>query len=409
MDSPTEFSAHTLRTFSVPAPADRGTGAHVPHRAASRRHRRRRRCLRARRREDRPRDAGRLRRVPALREQHLHVPRPTTCRGPAATAWSTATARCCRAAARCAIPASAAACSAPSRTSSSTAWNMERIRARRPRAVQLRRSQRLGRAVARRRLHQLLRRPDHAARRAVAARADARAALPALINAVTLSPGRQFRIGRGDEPARAVRRRGGVDRSHDLGQHVHLLLHVGRGDRPGPRPVAARPVERPRRRSTTTCARCGRSFGRPGQKEPGMVATPYTMDDLKSVARRGQRRSRVCRRRSSPATSRATTWSTTRRCSRARAWCCASATPGTAFSPASVADFRRRRRRAGHRRRCRSTRALYKAGVDQDDLIVVARRREPDVASRRWTRCLRKHKPGDAGADPVRAPQRRRR
>ena len=49
-----------------------------------------------------------------------------------------------------------------------------------------------------------------------------------LINAVTLSPGRPLPLGRGDEPARAVRRRRRVDRPHGVEQHLHLLLHVGR-------------------------------------------------------------------------------------------------------------------------------------------------------------------------------------
>ncbi len=94
--------------------------ADVPHRAAPRRHRGGRGRVRARRRDDRPRNEPDLRRVSALREQHLHVPRPTICRGPAATAWSIATARCSRARARCATRRSGRACSAPWRTSSFT-------------------------------------------------------------------------------------------------------------------------------------------------------------------------------------------------------------------------------------------------------------------------------------------------
>ena len=69
------------------------------------------------------------------------------------------------------------------------AWNMERIRAARPRAVQLRGGQRLRRAVARRRLHQLLRRPDHAARGARRRSSRRWAALPAPSTPSTLSPG----------------------------------------------------------------------------------------------------------------------------------------------------------------------------------------------------------------------------
>ena len=50
-----------------------GRRTNLPHCAPSRRHRRRRRCVGSRHGSDRARSESRVRRVPALREQHLHV------------------------------------------------------------------------------------------------------------------------------------------------------------------------------------------------------------------------------------------------------------------------------------------------------------------------------------------------
>ena len=60
-------------------------------------------------------------------------------------------------------------------------------------------------------------------------------------------------------------------------------------------------------------------FGRPGQKEPGKVATPYTIDGLKEklakvAGDRGFANDFFC------STSKAATSWTTRACSRAPAW-----------------------------------------------------------------------------------------
>ena len=85
------------------------------------------------------------------------------------------------------------------------------------------------------------------------------------------------------EPAGAVCRRGGVDRSHRLAEHLHLVLHLRSGDRLWARPGAARRDQRQDHGRRLTCGRCGRAFGKPGQKEPGKVATPYTIDGLKET------------------------------------------------------------------------------------------------------------------------------
>ena len=132
------------------------------------------------------------------------------------------------------------------------------------------------------------------------------------------------------------------------------------------------------------------SIGRPGQKVPGMVATPYTMDDLKSGARRGQRR-RGLPTPSSPRSFRVATSWTTHRCSRGPGWCCASAAPGARSRWRHVQRFRAAARVAGA---CRRSAALYKAGVDRDDLIVSID--GVNVTSQdALAQVLRKHKPGD--------------
>ena len=131
MDSPIEFSDHIAADLQR---AESGIGrpivANVPHRAASRRHRRRGRRLRQGRRTHRPRDAWRS--SASFRDSRTTPTRScrTTCRGPAATAWSIATARCCPAPARCGTPVSAAGMLGTVAHEFFHAWNMERIRAR---------------------------------------------------------------------------------------------------------------------------------------------------------------------------------------------------------------------------------------------------------------------------------------
>ena len=113
----------------------------------------------------------------------------------------------------------------------------------RRRAVRFRRSRHERRPVARRRLHQLFRRPDPASRRLHRPRRLRRRARRRHQRRHAQSrphvPQR-----RRHEPAGAVRRCGGVDRSHRVAEPVHLLLHLRPGDRPRPRSVAARSIER---------------------------------------------------------------------------------------------------------------------------------------------------------------------
>ena len=241
MDSPTEFSAYTLRTFTVPNTS--GRGAHIPDCAAPRRHRRRGRRPRQGRRAHRPRGDGGLRRVPAIREQHLHVSRRLPAVG---ERRRHGTSQQHRAVEQRRAPQSRSA-KQPSRHGGARVLPLVEHGAHsleRPRAVQLRRGRRLRRAVAGRGLHQLLRRADHAARRADAARGDA-GELGRRHQHRDAQPRPRPQIGRGHEPPRAVRRCRRLHRSHELGQHVHLLLHVRRSHRPRPRPLAARAIERP--------------------------------------------------------------------------------------------------------------------------------------------------------------------
>ena len=159
MDSPTEFSNFTLRTFTVDDGGEDRAAADVPRRAPARRHRCRGRRLREGRRAHRPRGVARLRRAAAVRHRHLHVPEPTICPGRTATAWSTATAR--------RSPAGRAAQSraAPGHPRHRVARVLPLLEhgadpLEGHRAVRLRGGRHERRALARRGLHQLLRRPD---------------------------------------------------------------------------------------------------------------------------------------------------------------------------------------------------------------------------------------------------------
>ena len=73
MDSPTELSNQSFRSFTVRNPD--GKRAHDRHRRPSRRDRGRHRRVRRRHREDRPRARCRVRRVSGVRRRHLYVPR----------------------------------------------------------------------------------------------------------------------------------------------------------------------------------------------------------------------------------------------------------------------------------------------------------------------------------------------
>ena len=200
---------------------------------------------------------------------------------------------------------------------------------------------------------------------------DTLASFAGTINAVTHSPGRQFRSAEDMSPHRAVRRR------------RRLPSTARAGTTPSSR--TTRSARRSGWRWICRCATCrtaGRRstrymqalwarFGRPGQKVPGMVATPYTMDDLKNVLGEVSGDRQVRRHLLQPSSSRAATSSTTRRCSSGPGWSCASAMPGRAYLGGPGLNFQG----GGGARvpaRSPSARALYKAGVDRDDLIVVA-------------------------------------
>ena len=94
------------------------------------------------------------------------------------------------------------------------------------------------------------------------------------VNTVLTSPGPPGADRRADEPARAVHRRGDGHRPHELRQHLHLLLHVGRGDWPGPGSVAARTVERPRHARRRSCGPCGRCTASPAAARPATWPSP---------------------------------------------------------------------------------------------------------------------------------------
>ena len=226
------------------------------------------------------------------------------------------------------------------------------------------------------------------------------------INAVTPAPARKFRTAEDmSRLAPFVDAAATIDRT-TLGQHVHLVLHVWRGDRAW-RSICRCAIGRTAaRRSTPTCERSGRRHGRPGQKTPGMVATPYTMDDLKAVLGRGERRPAFRADVLRPITSRATTSSITRPLLARAGLTLRSAIQARAFFTGSQQlNFE-----GGGGARVTAPVPfdswLYKAGVERDDLIVSI----DDVSSRlaaALDELLRRHKPGDQVPHPFRAPRRR--
>ena len=113
--------------------------------------------------------------------------------------------------------------------------------------------------------------------------------LASVINAVDAEPGPDVPQRRGHEPAGAVRRCRRVDRSHRVAEPVHLLLHLRPGDWPWPRSVAARSHRTARSPAINYMSALWAQFGRPGQKEPGKVATAYTIDGAEGDAGQGRR------------------------------------------------------------------------------------------------------------------------
>ncbi len=214
-------------------------GADLPHRAAPRRQRQprptplpatsRRSCAR------RCRSSASCRASTAAPTRFS----PTTCRGRAATAWSTATARCCRRPGALRSPGQRAGILGTVAHEFFHAWNMERIRSKAIEPFDFDDAnmsgelwfgegftsyydalitQRAGLTDARRPARRL-RRPRQ--------RRDALA-----------RPSHPHR--RADVAAGAVRRCRRLDRQDGVAQHLHLVLHVGRRARPGRGSVAAR-------------------------------------------------------------------------------------------------------------------------------------------------------------------------
>ena len=128
MDSPTEFSDFTLRSFTIDDGGERsaddslalhhdGTDAEADAYSRGRR-------------EDRPRRHEDLRRAAEVRLAAPTRSSPTICRGWTATAWSTGTARWCRFAARCAIPVQRERIMGTMSHEFFHSWNMERLRSK---------------------------------------------------------------------------------------------------------------------------------------------------------------------------------------------------------------------------------------------------------------------------------------
>ncbi|CAA9366142.1 MAG: hypothetical protein AVDCRST_MAG89-4110, partial [uncultured Gemmatimonadetes bacterium] len=108
-------------------------------------------------------------------------------------------------------------------------------------AVRLHRGQHVGRAVVRRGLHQLLRRPVHPPR-GHRKRLGVRDLRGGDGQRGGQRPGPPVLLARRDEHAGAVRGRGRFHRPPQPGQHLPQLLHLGIGDRAGAGPFAAQPL-----------------------------------------------------------------------------------------------------------------------------------------------------------------------
>ena len=195
----------------------------------------------------------------------------TTCRGAAATAWSTATAR-----------SSPTATSLRGNVARRARHGLARVLPRLERradpaavarAVQLRGSEHLRRAVARRRLHAVLRPADHGARRPERRRSDA--AEPGATTALSIAstPRAAVPLGGRDEPAGAVHRRG-QRRSTRPTSPTPSSPTTPTARRSRWRSICSCASARTAgSRSTTTCARCGACTASRAA-EPGSSRSP---------------------------------------------------------------------------------------------------------------------------------------
>ena len=153
----------------------------------------------------------------------------------------------------------------------------------------------------------------------------------------------------------------------ELRQHVHLLLHVGRSDRPRPRPDAARPQ---RRQGHARSLHAGALAESTGSRAGGCRAT-WTTRTRWPIPRARSLRSPATRRlptTSSRATSRGTRCLITSDCSRAPVSCCGR------VRRAGLRRCRFAAGRTGQRPRVAGLvpfgSPAYAAGLERDDSIV---------------------------------------
>ena len=209
----------------------------------------------------------------------------------------------------------------------------------------------------------------------------------------------------GREPAGALRRCGGVNRSNPVAEPVHLLLHL-----------------RPRRSAWAWICRCAidrtaRSTAMRFMKRAvDAVRPPGPLGARGSHTADLDRRAEGDRSRRCPVTalSRTTCWAKfiegrevvdyPRLLSTCRPVCASAATGersparfnlqagGSALRVGGLVPWES---------------PLYKAGVAQDDQLVESRRHRPDVARRNWDETLARHKAGRPRAAAIRATQRR--
>ena len=223
MDSPTELSDYTLRSFKVRNPDGKEFAIHtavhhdgdpsaIDEYAAGDR-------------EDRQRSRRGLRRVPDLRQRQLHLPRRLRPVGRRRRHGAPQ-----QHGGRLGDLVQESA-DGPRRARHGLARVLPRLERRAhpaevARAVQFRGCQHLRRAVAGGRVHAVLREPDHGARRPAGGgprAADRQRPLRAQ------QSGAAVQVRRRDEHARAVHRRGGGDRPDEFFDDVHFVLHLRRG------------------------------------------------------------------------------------------------------------------------------------------------------------------------------------
>ena len=404
MDSPSEFGPVTIRAVhrrtrarsvsrsTTPAPTPSSTASSRTSRRSS---------------------ARKARSTASIRSTSRGTTRssPTTCRTPTATAWSTATARSSPRRAR-----------SPSSRDGSARHRRARVlplleRRAHPaagaRAVRLRSRQHVRRALARRRVHAVLRPAGAAARAARRPRRRRPRTFGGLIESVARRPGHLVRSAEEMSRMAPFIDGGRTDRSHQLVDDGHFVLPVRRRDCAGARSDAARPHRRPavaRRLHARDVADATASRAA-AARATSIIRTRSPTPRRRWPRSAATRRSRAT---SSRATSRGTRSPTTRGCWRAPASRCASATAGRAWlgdlrlesrerlarrraGSADLADLRRRprrRRRAAaggraadrRRRRCRDGGPAAQAGrhgADRRSSIAPAWRRP---RASRWPR-----------------------